>query len=157
MKKILLSLFLIVASMQVSNLSAYCTYNRSKNEKIIMKIYPSKSKSEISPLFNRKARHVLKPGGEGCWNWKKIDPKNRKKEWYWVAFVERETESGFDVISPIGEGYFPIGGAIVFKGFNENARAKFNIYYDSKTWKYRKSPWNHKSRPWIEKYKKRQF
>jgi len=88
-----------------------------------------------------KTWYDLSPKGKGCWNWKEIDKKNPKKEWYWVAYTKSFKE--------LGEGYFPIKSAVhldgevgttVFKGFN--------IYVDGKPWKWRKPPWNHKSKPW---------
>ena len=84
MKKILLPLFLITTSMGVTPLNAYCTRNRS-DETITMFIYPSKKKSQIAPLFHKKAEYVLRPGASACRNWKDVDKNNRNKEWYWVA------------------------------------------------------------------------
>ena len=100
---------------------------------------------------------MLKPGGRGCWNWKEIakskDPNKRTKEWYWVAY-----KGGKKIrtiwTDKLGEGYFPIGGAIAFKGYDQNARAMFQVFFDKKSsknmppWKYRESPWNHRSQPW---------
>ena len=138
MKKIILSLFLIATSMGVTRLSAYCVYNYS-NEKIYVNIY-----KKWPGMFSRtQAYYELKPDGKKCWNWREIDRKNRKREYYWIASSNRN----------LGKGYFPIGGAIVFEGY-ERGKAKFNIYYDSKLWKYKESPWNHKKQPW-ETYRKR--
>jgi len=139
MKKILLPLFFIATSMGVTKLSAYCVYNRSKQ-----KIYISTYKKWPGMFTRTQGYHPLKPDSKKCWNWKKIDKKNRKKEWYWVASSNRQ----------LGEGYFPIGGAIVFLGYDKNGQAKFSIHYDGPAWEYRKSPWNHKKRPW-KTYKKR--
>ena len=147
MKKILLSLFLIVTSIEVSKLNAYCVYNRSQTDKLEIQIFPSKKASQNAPLFGIKARHKLKPnGGKACWNWKKIDPKNRKKVWYWVAYKRQPKFR-------IGEGYFPIGSAIVFKEYDASGKAIFNIHFGPNPksmplWNYRESPWNYRSQPW---------
>ena len=149
MKKILLPLSLIATSMGITKLSAYCVYNYSNEEKINLQIYSSKKKSEIGGLFNRKANYDLSPrGGKRCRNWKDFDKNNRKKQWYCVAFKGNWKLRHRYADSLLGEGYFPIGGAIVFAGYDENAKAKLEIYYDSKPWKWNKSPWNHKSQPW---------
>ena len=150
MKKILLSLFLIVTSMQVSKLSAYCVYNHSNDETIVIYVYPSKDASKKAALFKRKAKHELPPKyGKRCWNWKEIS-KNRKKEWYWVAYKGRGQWYNMRTMwtDKLGEGYFPIGGAVSFRGYDEDAKAIFKIFYDKKSWEYKKSPWNHKSKPW---------
>ena len=138
MKKILLPLFLIATSMTIIRLSAYCTYNKS-NEKIYINIYKKRP-----GMFTRtQAYHTLNPGGKKCWNWKEIDKKNRKREYYWIASSKRQ----------LGEGYFPIGSAIVFKGYDTSGRAIFNIHFGPNPksmplWNYRESPWNHRSQPW---------
>jgi len=103
MKKILLLLLLIAASVRIIRLSAYCTYNHSNDESIRIRIYKVKNKKTYRP----EATHVLlHKGDKACWNWKKIDSNNREKEMGWRAY----TLSGKD----LGEGYFPIGGAILF-------------------------------------------
>jgi len=143
MKKILLPLFLLTTSMGITKLSAYCFYNRADGGRITFKIYTN------SALTFKKNTHTLRPkGNRACWNWKEIDEHNRRKEWFWVA-----TKGGNSIVDrwnpyKIGSGWFPIGGAVVFKGYDENDRAIFKIYYKSKTWKWRRSPWNHRRRPW---------
>lgn len=152
MKKILSLLFLISTSMGVTRLSAYCIYNRSKNETIRMDIYPKKPPIRGMRLTMKSERYI-KPGGKTCWNWAEIakskDPKKRQKEWYWIATGLRN----------YGRGYFPIGGAIVFYGYDQNGQAKFQVYFHKERskkmppWKYQESPWNHKEQPW-ETYKR---
>lgn len=113
-------------------LNAYCVYNYSSNDKIWMQIFPSKEKANLGPRLGVKAEHVLAPnGGKACWNWKEIDAKNRKKEWYWKAY---NTNIIFAWSKPIAEGYFPIGGAVAFEGY-KNGRAMFSTYFDGKPWK----------------------
>ena len=151
MQKILLFLSFVIASMGMVRLNAYCFHNRSDNQKITVHTYSSKIKSKISPLFLKTDKELLPKGGKTCWNWKDIDKKNRKKEWYWIAFKIHETKE--TLIWKLGEGYFPIGGNVSFLGYDKNGKSKFNIYFgpDSKSmppWEYRKSPWNHKSQPW---------
>ncbi|HEB41627.1 MAG TPA: hypothetical protein ENI08_01235 [Candidatus Dependentiae bacterium] len=135
MKKILLLLFLIVTSMTIIRLSAYCVYNKS-NQEIYITIY-SKKPQLLSP-GREKSYKKLKPDSRTCWHWRDIDRKNREKEWYWVA-----SSKGL-----LGEGYFPIGGAIVFRGYKKNGQANFTIHYDGPLWKYKESPWKHKEQPW---------
>jgi len=145
MKKILLFLFFTAASMGITQLSAYCFYNHSKTKKITIRTFSITKKGNLIP----KATYKLRPGGSSrCRNWKDIDKKNRKKEWYWKAY------SGFKAVIPwytlserkrFGEGYFPIGGAVYFSGWY---KGKFGISYDGKEWEYRKPPWNHRSKPW---------
>jgi len=153
MKKILIPLFLIVTSMGIMKLSAYCVYNYSNDEKITIKIYPSKETSGVGSLAFRKANHVLSPKGDkACLNWKEIDSNNRKKELYWIAYKGGKQLRAIWT-RKLGEGCFPIGGAILFFGYDKDARADFEIHFDNKKWKYHRSPWNHKSRPW-ETYKR---
>jgi len=148
MKKVLLPLFLISASMGIIRLNAYCFYNHSNDETITVMLYTSKGKSEIAPIFNRKAHYVLSPkGNKACRNWRSVDKKDRKKEWYWEAFKGGK-KVRFIWTKTLGEGYFPIGGSVLFMGYDANGRAKFDIYYDGKPWEYTKPPWNHRSRPW---------
>jgi len=148
MKKILLLLLLIAASVRIIRLSAYCTYNYSNDGSITIQIYANKEYSKESPYAHREAKHVLSPkNGKSCWNWQSIDPNNRKKEWYWVAF-KGGTQLREKWIDKLGEGYFPIGGAILFFGYDKDDGADFEIHFDNKKWKYQKSPWNHISRPW---------
>lgn len=167
MKKVLLLLLLITTIMKITKLSAYCFHNWSNEETISIQIYESKlsfifyKQEMLNPLFpsvNLKAHHLLQPkGGIGCWNWKSIDKNNRKKEYYWVAY-KGNTQLGkivtlYGTATILGEGRFPIGGAINFSGYDENARAKFDIYFGPNPksmppWKYWKSPWKHKSKPW---------
>jgi len=153
MKKILISLFLIAASMGITQLSAYCVYNWSKDKSITIKILAVKN-GETRGI---KASHDLPPsGGKRCWNWKEIDKNNREKQWAWKAYIQ---SSGIQLgggILPIGgeklgEGYFPIGGTIHFEGeVGGTVFEGFNIYYDGKPWEYWKSPWNWPpgERPW---------
>ena len=145
MKKILLSLFLITTSMETIQLSAYCVYNWSNNEPITIKIYKAAENPVTnSKTYGIKATYKLQPrGGKRCRNWKDIDKNNRKKQWAWKAY----TQSGS---YKLGEGFFPIGGTIVFGGYDENARAKFELNYDGKPWKYHESPWNwpRSIKPW---------
>ena len=148
MKKILLPLFLIATAVGTVRLSAYCVYNWSSKERIIIQIYSGIAGFELASDFNRRANYVLSPGGgKACWNWKDIDKNNRKKEWYWVAY-----DPGRKTINKragiVGKGYFPIGGTITFAGYDSNYKAKFRINYGGKTWRYWESPWNHKSQPW---------
>jgi len=152
MKKILLPLLFIATSMGITRLSAYCFFNKS-NETITVLIYPSKKKSQIAPLFHKKAGYVLKPGRRGCWGWKDIDRKNRNKEWYWVAY-----KGGKKIrtvwTDKLGEGYFPIGAGIYFRGYQPSGRAIFDIYFHKERskkmppWEWKESPWNHRSQPW---------
>jgi len=144
MKKILLPLFLISASMVTIKIGAYCAYNHSNDEPITIKVFSIKKDKKLFP----RATYRLQPKGDKvCRNWKSIDKNNRKKEWFWRAYNgDKRTINIWT--DRIGEGYFPIGGAILFMGYDEDARAKFDIYYDGKPWEYEKSPWNHRSRPW---------
>jgi len=147
MKKILLLLFFIATNMETIQLNAYCFYNYSKDKTITIYTYPSKKKSQKSAFYYKKAQHELKPGGsKRCRNWKTIDKKDRKKTWYWVAY---EGGQKFIRIKPLskklGEGYFPIGGAVYYSGWYKD---EFSISYDGKEWEYWKSPWKHKEQPW---------
>ena len=142
--------------MTTTRLSAYCFHNWSKNENIIIQIYADKTAKWAG--FD-KATYKLSPkGGKSCRNWKIIDKNNRKKQWRWVAYTKNYNRK-------LGEGRFPIGGAVYFSGYDEDGYAKFSIYFgpDPKSmpaWEYWKSPWNHKSPPWetnnkFDQYKKR--
>jgi len=134
MKKILLLLFFIITNMEIIQLSAYCFYNHS-NEKIRINIFSGKTTKFFG--FD-KAYYWLSPkGGKSCRNWKKIDKNNRKKEWYFTAYTKS--------FKRLGEGYFPIGGAIYFSGWYKD---EFSISYDGKEWEYWKKPWKHKKQPW---------
>ena len=128
MKKIILSLFLIATSMTISRLSAYCIYNHSKDETISIFIYPSKAKSNIAPLFHKKSSYVLKPNGSpGCWNWKEIGG-SRNKQWYFKAYKGGKKLRTIWT-DKLGKGYFPIGSAVVFTGYDGSGRAIFNIHF----------------------------
>jgi len=151
MKKVLLFLLFITASMGMIRLSAYCFYNWSEDEKMTIMVFPSKLEWYHPFGFYAEAKHRLEPGGsKGCWNWKEIDKKNRKKQWYWIAYKGTKLiKSRFD--KKLGEGYFPIGGTIHFEGeVGGTVFEGFNIYYDGKPWKYWESPWNwpQGERPW---------
>jgi len=149
MKKILLPLFLIATSMGTIRLSAYCFYNWSKSTPITVVIHANKIESQYFHIIAvSKAFYKLSPGGgKACRNWKNIDKTDRKKEWYWHA----TNIHGYK----LGSGYFPIGGVVVFAGYDENDRAKFKINYDGKPWKYWESPWKHESLPWETSKRKR--
>jgi len=146
MKKILLPLLLITASMGTVRLNAYCFYNHSDSETITIRVHSSKKDATIGSVFLKKAQHKLNPGEKACWNWKSIDKNNRTKLWYWIAY-----KGDFPVRTPwttkLGEGHFPIGGAVYFSGWT-TPKGEFDIYYDGKPWKWRDPPWNHKSKPW---------
>ncbi len=136
MKKILLILFTIASSMGVRQLNAYCFYNYSNDPKsgngptsIIVEIYESK-KASLLGTYTTKAAYKLAPGQKRCWNWKEIDPKNRKKEWYWKAW---QAPMYVRLQKVLGEGKLPIGGAVAFWGTQANP--KFQVYFDGKPWK----------------------
>ena len=142
MKKILLPLFLIATSMKTTRLSAYCFYNYSKNKTIYVYTYESKQPLRPKTLSPYKARHELSPkDGKGCWNWKSIDKNDQKKLWYWVAYSKS--------LRKLGQGYFPIGGAVYYSGWTTR-KGMFEIYYNGKPWEYWKSPWNwpQSEKPW---------
>ena len=130
MKKVLLSLFFIATSMGITKLSAYCTYNWSKNDTITIFIYSKRG--PIGVLFTQKTRHVLKPGGKpGCWNWKEIDKKNKNKQWFFRAYKGNRTAAqGALAFGVIASGNFPIGGAILFEGYDRYRKPIISIYYD---------------------------
>jgi len=145
MKKVLLLLFFIATNMETLRLDAYCFYNHSDNQTITIHTYKSKRWSKFAPNVNSEAIYELKPGSsKRCRNWKDIDKKNRTKEWYWTAYKgDKKRITPFT--KKLGEGYFPIGGAVYYSGWYKDA---FGISYDGKEWEYWKSPWNHKKRPW---------
>ena len=147
MKKTLLSLFLITISMGIIKLNAYCFYNWSNKETITVFIYKSLLESRGLPKLTKKASYVLSPkGGKRCWNWKSIGGK-RTKLWWWIAFKGgKKVRTLFT--AKLGERPFPIGSAVVFAGYDENAMAEFKINYDGKPWRYWESPWKHESQPW---------
>jgi hypothetical protein len=136
-KKIIFFL-LVIVNAGISKLNAYCIYNKS-NQKIYATVYSGR------PMFgvpNQKAYYELKPGQKGCWNWKEIDSKNRNKEYYF--FLTTKTR--------IAEGYFPIGGAVVFLGYKNN-RADVTVYFgpdpnNMGPWQYQTLPWKHTTPPW---------
>jgi len=132
-KKILLLLFFIATNMGIIQLSAYCFYNHSSTKTITMKIFSITKKGNLIP----KATYKLRPEGSSrCRNWKIIDKKNPKKQWFWKAYSGDKR---------FGEGFFPISSAIYFSGWYKDA---FSVSYDGKEWEYWKSPWNHQIRPW---------
>lgn len=147
MRKILITLLFVVCIVKISQLNAYCIYNRSNEDTITVYAGLSKKLAE-APLLRRKSRHILRPGEKGCWNWKDLaEVANRAETWYWIAFRGKEITPGLG--DKLGEGYFPVGGAIVFSGYDENARAQFKIYYDKQPWQYDQQPWDWTTgRPW---------
>jgi len=147
MKKILLPLFFITASMRTIQLSAYCFYNHSKDKAVDIRIYSSKERSEKFPSTTL-ARHKLKPGGsKGCWHWESI-AKNPKKELYWIAYERGLSEDPFSSKKLLGKGYFPIGSYIYFWGWGARRGDIVDIRYNREKWKYGEPPWNYKKQPW---------
>jgi len=162
MKKILLLLFFIATSTGITRLSAYCFYNYSKDKTITIYVFKTKTDKTLSivghaslialnPMtalipgyFGSKAKYVLKPGSKRCRNWKNIDKKNQKRQWYWVAF--KGTGRKHIGASSMAQGLFPIGGAVYYSGWYKD---EFSISYGGKEWEYWKSPWNHKVQPWL--------
>jgi len=145
-KKILLPLFFIATSIGITQLSAYCFYNNSKDKTISLFVFSKKLALKHGGFLAKRALYNIKPGQKYCRNWKDIDKKNRAKEWYWVAY-KGSSKGRIITLSTkrLGEGYFPIGGAVYFSGWYKDA---FSISYDGKEWEYWKSPWKHKKQPW---------
>jgi len=76
MKKILLLLFLIAATMGVTKLSAYCFYNRSKDEKVTIVVYPSKPECFTPKLPIALSQETVNAAGIGKKSIKKTVKKN---------------------------------------------------------------------------------
>lgn len=145
MKKILLALFLVFASMGVTRLSAYCFYNRSKNPKDVITVFIYSKKGLFGVLGTQKTRHVLKPNpnpeeskDRKCWNWKEIAKKyggNKNKEWFFRAYKGKKSKAdGAFIFGLKAQGDFPIGGAVSLRMY-KNGEVKFSVYYDGKPWK----------------------
>jgi hypothetical protein len=137
MKKVLLSLLLFFIVLPITRINAYCVYNFSPNKNDIITVFTYKNRGLVGVLFTGEARHEVVPEADSrnpqaqqCWNWKEIDSKNRNKEWFFRAYKGRKKEgkTQFDVIAT---GNFPIGGSIVFYGY-DYGKPKFKIYLDGK-------------------------
>jgi len=161
MKKILLLLFFIATNMRITQLNAYCMHNYSKNKKFRIVIFNKKPKwSSYRKLDTgkSKAEYHIKPEKKKCRNWKSIGGE-RTKLWWWVILSDEkrhiQTPQAVPIVyrKTIASGQFPIGGAIVFYGYDANNRPKISIHFGPDPtgmpeWQYKKKPWSLSKQPW---------
>jgi len=159
MKKIL-TITLLITSIGINQLNAYCIHNRSKNDKLriaILKKRPKWSSFGKLDTHNIKAEHNISPGKKACWNWKSMGGK-RTDLWYWVILSDKKrflpTPQGIPIVyyQTVASGKFPIGSAIVFYGYTNN-RPRINIHFGPNPtsmplWQYKKAPWHLSKQPW---------
>ena len=160
MKKILATA-LLVTSIGINQLNAYCIYNRSKNDNFRIAIFSKRPKwlshGKLSTR-NHEAEYNIKPGKKACRNWKNMGGK-RTKLWWWVMLSNKKrilpVPWGVPIVYylTVTSGQFPIGGAIVFDGYDTSNKPKINIHFGPNStsmpfWQYKQAPWYLTKKPW---------
>jgi len=83
----------------------------------------------------------------------------RTKLWWWVMLSNKKNflpgPAGIPMIyyKTVAGGQFPIGGAIVFYGYDSSNKPRINIHFSPNPasmlpWQYKQAPWHLPKQPW---------